>query len=619
MVRQPSFRDASNLFALATAVVVVATLYIARAVLVPLALAILFTFLFAPVVTCLERIRLGRVPSAAFVVLAAISVLGAFGWTVTRQIIDVTNQLPDYRTNIQAKIASIHSSRSENLRKASDAVKQLEKDITDDPAAAKRARAKTPPSTTQKPIPVQVVDNGSRLPALPQLIGGFLRAGLVIVFTFFMLIQREDLRNRFIRLAGADRLTRMTQALDEAGRRVSHYLLLQLMVNITYGSIIGVVLYFIGIPNALLWGAIAGLLRFLPYVGPPLGALCPTVLAFIIFDEWTRPLITIGLFIILEILVAYFAEPTLYGAHTGVTPIAILVAAVFWSMLWGPIGLLLSTPLTVCLVVIGRHMPHLKFLQILLGDAPALPPEARFYQRLLATDEDEARQILESDFKDKPLRELYDTVLIPSLQLVEQDRHRAILDDETEKFIFQTTKELVEEQFERSQTAEQEATTDEAQSSAGSRDFANAQASPSSDYKVLCVPARDEADEISGTMLAQLLQQNGYLAQCLPLNDATELLDQVSRMKPAVVCISALPPLALAYARTLYRRLHEQFPTAKVVVGLWTFSGDRERIARRIGISPGNVASTLEEAIQQIRAATETLPVREDSKQSVQV
>ena len=392
MVRQPSFRDASNLFALATAVVVVATLYIARAVLVPLALAILFTFLFAPVVTCLERIRLGRVPSAAFVLVAAISVLGAFGWTVTRQVIDVTNQLPNYRTNIRAKIASIHSSRSENLRKASDAVKQLEKDITDDPAAAKGTRAKTPPSTTQKPIPVQVVDNTSRLPPLPQLLGGFLRAGLVIVFTFFMLVQREDLRNRFIRLAGADRLTRMTQALDEAGRRVSHYLLLQLMVNITYGSIIGVVLYFIGIPNALLWGAIAVFSRFLPYVGPPLGALCPTVLAFIIFDEWTRPLITIGLFIILEVIVAYFAEPTLYGAHTGVTPIAILVAAVFWSMLWGPIGLLLSTPLTVCLVVIGRHMPHLKFLQILLGDAPALPPEARFYQRLLATDEDEARQ-----------------------------------------------------------------------------------------------------------------------------------------------------------------------------------------------------------------------------------
>jgi predicted PurR-regulated permease PerM len=621
--RRPSSQESFRLFVLLASIAAVGTLYIARIVLIPLALAILFAFLLTPLVAALECVRLPRAASALLVVLLGVIAVGAVGLTVTRQLVAVTEQLPNYTTNTRAKIASLRNSRNNQLAKASDTLKELEKELADGTAATPAllnplARPQRTPQTktsgpantpsAEKPLPVQLVPESNPFESVPRLLTFLGTALIVVVFTFFMLLQREDLRNRFIRLVGRGRLNVMTQALDEASHRVSRYLLLQTLVNMSYGAIIGVALYFIGIPNALLWGAIAGTLRFLPYIGPPIGALFPILLSLAVFNGWSRPLMTAGVFLCLEVVVSNFVEPVLYGAQTGVSSIGILFAALFWTTLWGPIGLLLSTPLTVCLVVMGRYIPHLAFLQIMLGDEPVLTPDARFYQRLLAMDQEEARRILDQDLKEKQLIEIYDSVLIPALSLVEQDRHRDMLDEATEKFIFQSTKELLEEQAER-------ASPEVGQSAPGSTEFevlasVSTQPGPSAPpHKIVCVPARDEADEIVGIMLMQLLQQAGYSAQYIAVDTAPEILDRTSLEKPDIVCISALPPFALAHARTLYRKLRESLPRVTIVLGLWGFAGDAGKIAARIGMSQSEkVCGTLLDVIEEVRMVTETRP-----------
>src|SRR6202171_1628101 len=260
-----------------------------------------------------------------------------------------------------------------------------------------------------------------------------------------MLAGREDLRNRLIGLVGHGHLDLMTQALDDAGARVSRYLLLQLVINACFGAVIGLGLYFIGIPNAMLWGVVSALLRFLPYVGLPLSAVLPILLSLAIFPTWTGPVATIGLYVIVEMLVGNFLEPLIYGAHTGISSFAILFAAIFWTLIWGPIGLLLSTPLTVCLVVLGRHVPALSFLNIMLGDQPVLPPEAHYYQRLLASDQAEAKEVLEDYLKTHSLEDLYDSFLIPALALAEQARHHADLAKTPDQFICKRLKKLIVE------------------------------------------------------------------------------------------------------------------------------------------------------------------------------
>jgi len=396
---------AENLFhllAVIVAVVTIVTLYFARIVLIPLALALLFTFILTPVVKLLERIHFGRVLSTLLVVILAVVACGALGWTVTKQFGQVVNQLPDYKTNIKSKIDSFHWSTSHALGKASETMTELGKDLASSPggtqaegtSVAKRGASRAP--QVAAPVAVEVVKS----PALPlesvqdvlRILASIL---IVIVFTMFMLIQREDLRNRLIALAGEGRIHLVTQTLDDASARVSRYLLLQVVVNTCYGIFIGTCLHFIGVPGALLWGVLVGLLRFLPYIGPPLGGIMPLLLSMAVFDGWTRPLMTLALFIITELIISNLVEPMLYGAHTGISSLAILVAAIFWTAIWGPIGLILSTPLTVCMVVIGRHVPQLSFLHVLLGDEPSLTPDSRFYQRLLAMDHEEARQVLE--------------------------------------------------------------------------------------------------------------------------------------------------------------------------------------------------------------------------------
>ena len=297
-----------------------------------------------------------------------------------------------------------------------------------------------------RPVSVREVGGSQgRLDALSGVLGVTVSVVLVVVFTFFMLLKREDLRNRLIRLSGQGHLQLMTQAMDDTSRRVSRYLSLQSLVNTGFGLIVFVALHFIELPHALLWGVLAGLLRFIPYIGAPIGALLPTALSVAVFNGWTKTLLIMAIFFCLELVTANVLEPLVYGKHTGLSSLAILVAAIFWALIWGPIGLILSVPLTVCLVVVGAYVPSLQFLAVLLGDQPVMKPGAHYYQRLLANDQREASQVLEAHLKANSLEDLYDTVLIPALNLAEQDRHRNALDDATVDFITQTTKDLVEE------------------------------------------------------------------------------------------------------------------------------------------------------------------------------
>jgi predicted PurR-regulated permease PerM len=616
MVSRPNTsKDLFHLLVVVATVVAIVTLYFARIVLIPFALALLFTFILTPVVKILERIHFGRIPSALLVVLLTVGACGGVGWTVAKQFAQVVNELPNYRANIRTKLTSLHWSSHHALENASQTMTEISKDL----AAAPTAPHSGDPTLTQptlirpvpqpRPVPVEVV----RSPVLPlesmqDVLELLASALIVLVFTIFMLIRREDLRNRLISLAGDGNLHVITQALDDASARVSRYLLLQFVVNTCYGIFIGVGLHFIGLPGALLWGVIIGTLRFLPYIGPPLGGIMPLLLSLAVFDGWTRPLIVLGLFVFTELIVSNLIEPLLYGIHTGISSLAILVAAIFWTAIWGPIGLVLSTPLTVCLLVVGRHVPRLRFLQILLGDEPPLTPDSRFYQRLLAMDHDEARQVLENYLEGKTLEALYDSVLIPALSLAEQDRHQNRLEDAHLKFIGQSTRELIDEFCEpRSEELHAALEGGDAAESA-SADAVRAVRS----CRVLCLPARDEADEMVGIMLAQVLEIAGHQAQCVPPGTAAEMLAQVKDEKPDVVCISALPPFAIPHARSLYAKLRAQDSKLRILVGLWRSSDDPAKVSRRLGLSEGSrAATTLAELRQELQTAPDAIPVPE--------
>ena len=606
VTRSNPAKDVYHLLAVVVAVVTIAALYFARVVLIPFALAVLFTFILTPVVRLLERAHLGRAFSSLLVVLLTLGTCASLGWGVSKQFGQVVNELPSYKLNIKEKLASLHWSESHVLHNASETVTEISKDLAAKPAPSSSDSAQTleatpsannRPATARQPVPVQVISPPSLpLESLQSILGLLARALIVVVFTIFMLIRREDLRNRLISLIGHGHIHLITQTLDEASSRVSKYLLIQFLVNIGYGIFIGMGLYFIGLPGALLWGVIVGILRFLPYIGPPLGGIMPLLLSMAVFDGWSKPLLVLGLFVITEVAVSNLVEPMLYGAHTGISSLAIVMAAIFWTAIWGPIGLVVSTPLTVCLLVVGRHAPQLRFLHILLGDEPPLTPESRFYQRLLAMDYEEAREVLQKCLNEMSLEELYENVLIPALGLAEQDRHQNRLQDENERFISQSTRELIDELWEprNGETAlESEGVRGETTLRAAAPDSTRS-------LNILCVPARDEADEIVGTMLAQLLQRAGHQAECLEVGSAEHMLAQIPKLKPDIVCISALPPFAIPAVRALYGRMHGQNPNQKIIVGLWHFSGDSTKLARRLALRDDSRAfTTLAEVIHE--------------------
>jgi predicted PurR-regulated permease PerM len=570
----------SKLLAVIVTVVLITTLYLAKTVILPLALALLLSFVLAPLVTGLERIRLPRIVAIPIVLLTAGAVLGAVGWTVLVQLVEVTDALPAYTNNIHDKLQSFHQSKTTSFVRAQRELDSLSKQLGDlsSVADSREIIGETElGSSPARPVSVrEVAGSQGRLDAMSGLLGIVISIVLVAVFTFFMLLKREDLRNRLIQLTGHGRLNLMTQAMDDASHRVSRYLSLQWLVNMAFGMTIFVVLQLMQLPHALLFGVLAGLLRFIPYIGAPIGALLPTALSVAVFNGWTKTLLILAIFFCMEIVTANLLEPHVYGKHTGLSSLAILVAAIFWALIWGPIGLILSVPLTVCLVVVGAHVPNLQFLTVLLGDQPVMPPEAHYYQRLLANDQREASQVLETHLKSSSLENLFDTVLVPALNLAEQDRHRNELDDATVTFITQTTKDLVDELGLRRDDSS----------------AADVVVERSGQEKIMCLPVRDDADEIVGIMLAQLLERAGYSATAIPIGSVERMLAEVASADPEVVCLSALPPYAISHARGIYRRLRAQQSRARIIIGLWNYTEDPVKAATEISGGEQNLICT---------------------------
>jgi predicted PurR-regulated permease PerM len=599
----------SSVWDVARVVGIIAVLYFAREVLVPLAFALTLTFVLTPVVKVLEKLRMGRFLSVVLALVMTLAVFGWVGWIIGNQLVDVANQLPRYKQNIHAKIEALKSRGKGPLSRAAQSVKDIGKELSRPqtpaaPAVRSVQNRKERNASEPAPAPVQIVPSPSNeLTDLRDLVTPFLRplalAGIVLIFAVFMLLKREDLRNRLLRLVGLSQLNVMTQALDDAAQRVSRYLLMQFLVNAGFGALFGTGLYFIGVPSPALWGVLAAILRIVPYVGTLFAAALPVVLSLAVFDGWQQPVLVFALFAFLEIITGNFLEPWLYGAHTGISSLALLVTTAFWTFLWGPAGLILSTPLTVCVVVLGRYFPPLSFLHILLGDEPALEAEAQLYQRLLAMDQQDGRAVIESLLKEgKTLVEVYDSVLIPALSLAEQDRHKGTIDATREEFLFLSISEMVAE-FSESPPPRNAAPEENGAEDQRSRD--------GSEGRVLCIPSHDRADEIVAAMLSQVLDHEGCVAVSFPLGASP--LEMIALLAPEendIIFVSALPPYAFSPARTLCKQIRRTFPKTKLLVGVWGYQGDMDKaVARFERARPDQLITSLAQALEEIMGPAE--------------
>jgi predicted PurR-regulated permease PerM len=601
MIRPSKSPVSSGLRNIAILVAVVAVLYLARELLIPLAFAVILSLILAPAIAWLEKMRLGHVTAALLAMVFAMAGTGAIGWLIFNDLVAVANQLPEYQQNIHKKLEAIRTPSTGAVGRAAASVKSLGKELASPPAAVTppavidRAGRRIAPVAPSRPLPVQVVEApANELLYMRDMIQPFLGPlkvfGMVLIFSLFLMIGHNDLRDRLFRLVGVSQLNVMTQALNDATSRVSKYLLLQLLVNAAFGVLCGTGLFLIGVPYAVLWGAVAAILRIVPYVGAPVAASLPFMLSLAVFDDWLHPLLVFLMFSTIEIVTGNWVEPWLYGVHTGVSSLALILTTVFWTVLWGPAGLILSTPLTVCVVVLGRYVPQFAFLHILLGDEPALVEEAKFYQRLLAMDDQEARTVVDRYLNDHSLLQLCDSVIIPALTLAEHDRHQGALDPDREVFLFLSVREMLAELAERAvraALADVEAAGETKPAPACGRIF--------------CVPASDEADEVTAAMLALLLEHSGCMVLAFTPDPGLQQLAFVQPAADDVFCISALPPFAFAHARTLSHQLRVRFPGIRIVVGVWGFAGDTERAMERFQAPrPDRLVTSLADAIQAV-------------------
>lgn len=578
----PSPSSRTNSFV--AALLVIAILYLGQEVLIPFALALLLTFLLAPAVQRLQQFHLPRLPSVLITGVSAFALIGMIVWILVTQTLGLAASLPAYKDNIQTKIRAMGQNHGLGFEKITDTIQELTLEVY---------KLLPPKLDERKLLPVEVVEPPDNIfqilsAALVPLVKPLGKAAVVIVFVIFMLLKREDLKDRLFRIMGSGRMHMTMEALDEAGTRVSRYLLTQTLINACMGIAVATGLFVIGLPHALLWGFLCAVLRFIPYLGSWVAAGLPIALSIAVFNNWIPTVLVISLFVVLELITNNVIEPWLYGRHTGVSSFALIVAIVFWTSLWGPAGLLLSTPLTVCLVVIGKYVPQLQFLNILLGDEPGLDPQMRVYQRLVAANREEADEIVDAFLKEKDLPALYDELLIPTLVLAERDLIEGGLSEVRHTYILESVKEIAEECAERKAPAKVDPVL------------------PSSTaLNLLCLPARTAADEISAQLFARLSAmlpqvQASHLSAASLLG---EMLDQVQELNPDIICICSLSPSAVSKARYSLTRIQARFQNTQVLVGLWQTRDGLEKAKERLesaGKGKLLIATTLREGLGHI-------------------
>jgi predicted PurR-regulated permease PerM len=584
---------------------VVGTLYIAREVLLPLTLAILLSFVLTPLLLLLRKIKVPRVLAVIIVVTLAFAIIFGLGWMMSQQASQLAGDLPRYQHVLAEKIATLRKSAasSSTLEKAAGALKGIEDELNQSSAPPAPSAAPTPSledKNSNKPVLVQITKPEPRaFEILQSVLGTVLpplaTAGIVILFVIFILLQREDLRDRLVRLMGASDMQRATATMNDAATRLSGYFLRQVLINSAYGFFIALGLWAIGIPSPMVWGILAMLMRFVPYVGPFIAAAPPVLLGAVVDPGWTMMLLTGGLFLGSEFIMGQVVEPLVYGHGTGLSPIAVILSTVFWTWLWGPLGLLLAMPLTVCLVVLGRHVEGLNFLEVLLGDKPALTPAQSFYQRALIGDSAEATYQAELCLKEgRPLVDYLDEVALGGLKLAERDAERGSLDAENLEAIDATVDEMMDNltDFEPRRWFRKVRTEIEVEEAPGGlASLTNLEEEEvdqlpmlegalapgwEAQDAVLCVGGRTPLDEAAASMLAGALQRQGLKARSLP-SDAISASHIVSleASKTKLVCLSYFGANAnAAHVRYLVRRLRRILPQgATVLVGFWADDG----------------------------------------------
>ncbi len=564
---------------LLSGILVVAVLYFAREVFVPLALAGLIAFVLAPSALRLERWGMKRTPAALLVILLSSAGVAVLGWVLLGQIYSLAVDFPQYQQNVSDKIESMHLDSAGKLSATIEMLSGLNKRFKSGNTAATPIVSMIPPrrtighlhaspdatvNKTPQTVSVRIEEPEESVlelagKTMTPLLHPVATAFIVVIFLVFMLIGREDLRDRGLKLAGSGRMHMTTTAIKDATARVSRYLQMQLIVNLSYGAVAGLALRLIGVPHPLLWAVLTCVLRFVPYVGIMMAAAGPILLAGAVSPQWGELIWTGITFAALEIVVANWIEPTLYGASTGISAIAVLIAAVFWTFLWGLPGLLLSTPLTVCLIVIGRQVPRLSYLEVLFGERTGLPPSEHFYQRMLASNPRDARSLIESQLKTRSRAEVYDTILVPALSMIEEARHSEEMTATRAEEVLQSVEELVEEMT-----------------------SAAAPSAPQPAKRVMCIPARDYADEIACQLAQQVLVDTASVSTTPADSSITNIQELAARLQPDVMCVVGVPPRAVRHMKMRCHQIRARFPETVVVACALSEENDLSSLRSRI-------------------------------------
>jgi predicted PurR-regulated permease PerM len=619
---------------------IVSALYYGRALFIPLAVAILLTFVLAPLVRLFRRWGAGRVPSVIIVVVFAFTIIFGSAALLGQQLTQLAERLPQYQFNIQNKVRNLQEAATHGgtFSRVADFLHRLNSEM------ANRGTPVTPavqaPGQDVKPAPVEI----HQPPSTPiEVIRGVLdpllepltTVGVVVIFVIFFLFQREDLRDRLIKLAGSHDLRRTTEAINDAARRLSRYFLAQTSLNVVFGVIVTIGLAVIGVPNPVLWGIMAAMLRFVPYVGAFIAAAFPIALSVAVDPGWTMVLWTVVLFVVVEPLIGQVAEPLVYGRSTGISAVAVVVAATFWTWLWGPIGLLLSTPLTVCLGVLGRHIEWLRFVDVMIGDDPPLTPAQSFYQRALAGDFNDGIAQAESYLKHHSLIRYYDQVVLQALLLAQIDVRRGTLDDrhieQIRDVAIRLIADLADHVDEPPAITHRPDRKDPSPSDSEEEEAVFRHEEPPDNDSlpvllpgdmpdnwagkvVLCIGGPGPFDDVATTILAQLLEKHGIGARSE--DDSTMSALNIARADTddvGMICLSYLylgyTPVHLGYS---IRRFRRTMPGRKIVAGLWCHEQGGNvgsELANDATAMPQSLATTLEQAV---RLCIATITSRED-------